>query len=320
MFRRAFPLTVGEYTRTAYPLARDIRPETLRQYVIVADLLERWAGGPVAWADLDEATVSAWLRDYASAAAPATVKSKKGQFLALWRAAADDGLCEDPVARRVRRVRVPEQVVDAWTREEVERLLETCRGLPRWHRCGLRRSVWWDLAVRIAWDSGLRWGDLISLPVASVRPDGAGEWSSSKTGRVAAFRLSGSTREALAASLAACPRLIVCPWPASHETFCDQVERLVAKAGIRTGTWRWIRRGSGSDVEAQQLGAGHEHLANSPAVFDRHYAARSIIGRRAPSPRELLVEPPARGPAPAVPRRGPAGPISGNGSPHTSAG
>lgn len=290
MFRTAAPATIGEYVRQTYPLTRDIRPDTLRQYVIVADLIERWAGRPVPWAELDEATVSAWLRDYAATAAPATVKGKKSMLLAVWRAAADDGLCEDPVARRVRRVRVPEQVIEAWTRDEVCRLLEACQSLPRWHRCGLRRSVWWDLAVRVAWDSGLRWGDLVSLPAAAVRPDGSGEWSASKTSKVSSFRLSASTMDALTASLATCPRSLVCPWPASQETFCDQVERLVAKAGIRAGTWKWIRRGSGSDVEAQQLGAGHEHLGNTPAVFDRHYAAKAIIGRRIPAPRELLVD------------------------------
>lgn len=293
MFRRDFPLTVGAYTRESYALTRDIRPETLRQYTIVADLLERWAGRPVAWADLNENTVSAWLRDYGATVAPSTAKGKKAMLLALWRAAADDGLCEDPVARRVRRVRVPQQVVDAWTRDEVCRLLAACQTIPRWHRCGLRRSVWWDLAVRVAWDSGLRWGDLVALPVAAVRPDGSGEWSASKTSKVSGFQLSRSTMAALSATLAACPRQLVCPWPASQETFCDQVKVLVARAGIRPGTWKWIRRGSGSDVEAQQLGAGHEHLGNTPAVFDRHYANRAIIGRRIPAPRELTPgEPP----------------------------
>jgi hypothetical protein len=27
----------------------------------------------------------------------------------------------------------------------------------RWHPCGIRRSAWWDLAIRVAWDAGLRW-------------------------------------------------------------------------------------------------------------------------------------------------------------------
>lgn len=289
MFRRSGPATLGAYVREAYSLLRDVRPETLRQYTIAVDLFERWAGGPVLLEQLDEQSVSAWLRDYAATARPATVRAKKTAILALWRAAADDGLAQEPSARRVRRVRVPAQVVVAWTRDEVGRLIEAAAGLPRRHPCGLSRAAWFDLAIRVAWESGLRWGDLVTLRVDAVRPDGACTVVQSKTGRPVTFRLSEGTLEALEASLADCPRALVCPWPTSHETFNAQVRRLVSRAGIRPGTWKWIRRGSGSDVEAQLDGAGHRHLGNTPAVFRQSYGDESIIGRRTPAPRELLV-------------------------------
>lgn len=289
MFRRAGAQTLGEYARRDYSLTRDIQAGTLRQYVIVADLVERWAGRPVRLDELDERSVSEWLRDYSATVAPHTVKGKKSMLLALWRAAADDGLCEEPRARRVRRVRVPEQVVTAWTLAEVEQLLAAAAGLPRRHRCGLRRAQWWDLAIRVAWDSGLRWGDLIRLTVAAVGPDGACTVVQSKTGRLATFRLSAGTLEALRASLAACPRSLVCPWPASGETFRAQVDRLVARAGVRPGTWKWIRRGSGTDVELQAPGLGHRHLGNSQSVFRAAYEDRAVTGTGVPGPRELLV-------------------------------
>lgn len=290
MFRRAGPSTLGQYAREGYSLLRDVKPDTVRQYVIVADLFERWAGGPVPLDSLDEKSVSAWLRDYSATRRPATVRGKKNMLLALWRAAADDGMCEEPVARRVRKTRVPQSVVTAWTREEVEKLLAACQTLPRWHKCGLRRSVWWDLAVRVAWDSGIRWGDQVELPVSAVRPDGAVCWTQSKTGKIVTFRLSPSTIQALSNSLKACPRALVMPWPASRETFLDQVERIVARAGIREGTWKWIRRGSGTDVELQQPYAGHRHLGNTRAVFEASYGDQSILGRTVPTPRELLVD------------------------------
>ena len=290
MFRRSGPSTLGQYARDGYSLLRDVKPETVRQYVIVADLYERWAGGPVPLDSLDEKSVSAWLRDYSATRRPATVRGKKNMLLALWRAAADDGACEEPVARRVRKTRVPQSPVTAWTKEEVERLLVACQTLPRWHKCGLRRSVWWDLAVRVAWDSGIRWGDQVELPVSAVRPDGTVCWTQSKTGKVVTFRLSPSTMAALAASLASCPRALVMPWPSSRETFLDQVERIVKRAGIRDGTWKWIRRGSGTDVELQQPYAGHRHLGNTRSVFEQSYGDQSILGRTVPAPRELLVD------------------------------
>lgn len=288
MFRRAGPDTLGEYARRGYSLIRDVKPGTLRQYVIVADLVERWAGRPVRLDELDEQSVSEWLRDYSATVKPHTVKGKKAMLLALWRAAADDGLAPEPSSRRVRRVRVPELVPTAWTKAEVERLLAAAATLPRKHRCGLSRASWWDLAIRVAWDSGLRWADLVALRVDAIGDDGAAAVTQEKTAKVSSFRLSASTMAALRASLKACPRDLVCPWPASGETFRDQVTRLVAKAGIRAGTWRWIRRGSGTDVELQLDGAGHRHLGNTRRVFDQSYGDPTIIGRQIPSPRPLV--------------------------------
>lgn len=294
MFRRAGPQTLGEYARNGYSLIRDIKPGTLRQYVIVADLVERWAGRPVRLDELDEQSVSEWLRDYAATVKPHTVKGKKSMLLALWRAASDDGLAQEPSARRVRRVRLPQLVPTAWTKAEVETLLTYVNSLRRRHKSGLSRASWWDLAVRVAWDSGLRWADLVALRVDAIADDGTATVVQEKTGKISTFRLSPTTLQALRTTLAVCPRSLVCPWPASGETFRDQFTRIVERAGIRAGTWKWIRRGSGTDVEMQLPGVGHLHLGNTRRVFEASYGDPTQIGRRTPCPRELLVSALAR--------------------------
>jgi site-specific recombinase XerD len=294
MIASARTRTLRDYLHE-YSLTREIKPETIRQYEISVDLFNRWRAArgldPATLETLDELEVSAWLRDYSATVSPATVRAKKQAVLSLWRAAADDRLAADPVTRRVRRTSIPAQPVEAWTRHEIEQLLATAATLPRWHRCGLRRSVWFDLAIRVAWDSGLRWGDLITLPVAAVRPDGWTSITQSKTGKVSTFRLSASTMEALKKTLETVPRDLICPWPSSHETFTTQVRNLVKRAGIRPGTWKWIRRASGTDVELQAEGAGHLHLGNTRRIFEAHYADASQIARRPPSPRELAAAP-----------------------------
>lgn len=290
MFRRAGPSTLGEYARHGYSLIRDVKPGTLRQYVIVADLVERWAGGPVPLEQLNERSVSEWLRDYSATVKPHTVRGKKSMLLALWRAAADDGLASEPSARRVRRVRLPQLVPTAWTKAEVETLLKYVNTLKRPHKSGLSRAAWWDLAVRVAWDSGLRWADLVALRVDAIAADGTATVVQEKTGKVSTFRLSPTTLEAMRATLAERPRALVCPWPASGETFRDQFTRIVERAGIRAGTWKWIRRSSGTDVEMQLPGVGHLHLGNTRRVFEQSYGDPTQIGRRAPCPRELLVQ------------------------------
>jgi integrase len=290
MYCKTGPATLSAYAAN-YNLLRDVRPETVRQYEITARLFEQWAGGPVQLVELDEASVSAWLRDYAaSGVVPETVRSKKVGILALWRAAADEGLCEPPT-RRIRSVRVPYKAPTCWTWEEVSALLTACQGLQRWHKTGLRRSAWFDLAVRLAWDTGLRQGDQWRLPVADIRPDGAVHLVQSKTGRPVICQVSTSTAEALRVSLELAPRQLVTPWMSSHETFDDQFKRLTQKAGIRQGTWKWLRRASATDVEIQRPGSATAHLGHVPGsrIAERSYIDPAQFSRIATTPRELLV-------------------------------
>jgi len=61
MFRKVQPETLGAFARD-YGVLREVCPGALRQMVIAADLFERWAGGPVRLDQLDERSVSEWLR------------------------------------------------------------------------------------------------------------------------------------------------------------------------------------------------------------------------------------------------------------------
>lgn len=287
MYRPVDPQTLGQFARD-YGVYRDIRPASLRQYVVAAKLFERWASGPVKLTDLEERSVSAWLRDYSEKVSPHTVRAKKVAVMAMWRAAAEEELCEPP-RRKVRSVRVDRKVVTAWTRDEVGQLLDACRRLPRFHRCGLRRSVWFDLAVRVAWDTALRWGDLVRLRVDAIQPDGRGMIVQSKTRRPVGFCLSESTMAALRASLETCPRELVVPWPTSRESFQEQVRLLVKKSGIRPGTWKWLRRGSSTDVELMTPGAGAARLGHAPGsrIAWDSYLDPVILGHCAIAPRPL---------------------------------
>ncbi len=161
MIRSVDPTTLADYV-AHYALTHPLERESIRQYEIAVRLIDRWAGHPVRIDELDSQLVSAWLADYGKTVRPNTARSKRQMILALWRSAVDDGF-HDPVSlmRRVRRVRVPIEAPVAWTRQEIERLIAACATMPRWHRCGLRRSEWWALAIRVAYDTGLRWEDQV---------------------------------------------------------------------------------------------------------------------------------------------------------------
>jgi len=289
MFDRASPETLSAYAAD-YGLLHDVQPETLRQYAICARLFDAWAGSPVRLDELDERSLSLFLADYAaSGVAPSTVRAKRVQLLSLWRAASDEGFCDLPT-KRIRPAKVPWRAPVAWTYSEVCQLLAATDTLQRLHTCGLRRSEWFNLAIRIGWDSGLRWADqMYRLRVDMIGPNGVVAFSQHKTGRVVIGRLSESTLEVLRSSLAYIPRDLVTPWDCTHETFTDQMRLLVAKAGIRAGTWKWLRKSGATDVELQQPGSATRHLGHAPGstIAARHYIDPAILHREFVSPSQL---------------------------------
>jgi integrase len=288
MYRSASK-TIGEFVRD-YELTRDLQIETVRQMRMCAALFERWHGGPIPLVDLDERMLSEFLVDYQRRGrTPSTVRAKRTQLLALWRDAADQELCRPPT-RRVRKVRVPYTPPTAWTIEEVDRLVAHCVTLNRWHPCGIHRSKWWSLAIRIAWDTGLRWQDQMQrLRVDQITAAGYIAVPQSKTGSVVVCHLSETTIHHLRESMAQRPRPLATPWNASHETFNAQFRRIVHGSGVRCGTWKWLRRGSATDCELQRPGAGSPHLGHTPgsAVAARHYLDPAILAQRETNPRPL---------------------------------
>jgi integrase len=282
MIRQKTPQTLRDYL-AEYCLTREIDAETIRQYGISVSLFDRWYidrhGRSVRLEDLDELEVSSWLRDYAaSGKAASTVRSKRTQIVSLWKQAADDGYVEPP-RKRIRSVRVVLDDPESWTRDEIKKLLQVCQRLPRTHKCGLRRSAWWSLAVRLAWDTGLRWGDLIRLRVDQVTADGLVALPQHKTKRIVVCRISQPTLELLRQTLVDVPRDLVVPWPSSHETFNDQVRRIVAKAGIRPGTWKWVRRAGATDVEIQLSGSAGRFLGHAPGsrIAYTNYVSQKVL-------------------------------------------
>jgi integrase len=274
-----------------YATTRPVDPGTVRQYSIAVRLLERHAGGPLELEQLQELAVSEWLRELGRTRRPATVRGKRAAVLALWRAAADDGLV-DPPRRRVRLAPVPWEPPACWTIEHARQLVRTARRLPRLHPCGLRRREWWPLAIRLAWDTGLRWGDLVRLRFADVDREVV-SIVQSKVRRPHVAKLWPSTMAALEESRARCPRDLVVPWGSSRESFTDQARRLVVKAGVPAGTWKWLRRGGATDVELQEPGRGFasRHLGHrmGTSVAHLHYIDMRIVAATVPivQPREI---------------------------------
>jgi integrase len=272
-----------------YDLERGLKKESARQYKTVARHISRWAGRELGVHEINPDVFNRWLRDLQeTTVSPATVANRRRHLLALWRAAADHGLAEEP-PRRLRPAKVPYSPPRAWTVDEIKTLLATCRRLRRTRKGKMPRSVWWSLAVKVAWESGLRLTDVLRLRCDHIQPDGLVVMGQSKTGRPIVFRLSESTIALLNESLQTHPRKLVCPWTATKESFRRQFALIVRRAGIRKGSWKWIRRSSATDVEKACPGAGAAHLghAHGSTIAARHYLDPYIIGAPRVQPTSL---------------------------------
>jgi integrase len=287
MFRMAGK-TLAEFVED-YDLERGLTKDAARQYRYAAKSISDWAGKPFAVQQLEPDAFNRWLRDLQEGSlAPDTVANRRRHLLALWRAAAERHLCEEP-PRRLRPVKIPYKPPRAWTVDEIRRLLEVTNKLRRTRQGKIPRNVWWTLAVRIAWESGMRLTDILRLKAEDIQADGLVVFGQSKTARPTIFRLTPITMEMLAESLKTHPRKLACPWPSTKESFRRQFTLIVGKAGIRKGSWKWIRRSSATDVEKSCPGAGASHLghAHGSTIAAKHYIDPYILGAPRVTPTDL---------------------------------
>jgi hypothetical protein len=241
--------------------------EQLRYSIVV---WEHWAGRALSVEDFTDEGLNRFLDWYRSCRKPDTVRTRRGNLLILWHWAYQEGLT-DVAPRRIRKLRPIARTPTAWTVPEVRALIETAESLPgcfygtRW-----RRAAWWSSLVRAGYDTSLRLADLLSLPSSTVR--GQMLLVQHKTGRVVAVQLRPATLAAIDQTLADEPRELVWPLWGLRQTFYGHFRSLVSEAGIRPGTFRWLRKTAVTQLERIAPGqgtrlAGHTHRGTTEAWY-----------------------------------------------------
>lgn len=228
---------------------------------------------------LNEATINAFLASL-NGLSPFTKNKYRADFLAVWRAAADEDRVPYPMARRIRREKTTEQIIECYLEHEARALVVAAEHLAGAYQNGVARRLYWPAIIRAAWDSGLRRGDLWRLRLDQIRKDRTAVIVQHKTGQSIVCRFHKKTISALkeaGGSLEWCQ----CEW-----CFSVHFQEIVTLSGVGRGSFKWMRRGSGSRVDADHPGQGHHHLGNGRGVFDRHYDAKLNAALR-PLPPEL---------------------------------
>jgi integrase len=308
-----------------YRLEHDIKPQSASAMLAVVGKFERYLGRAATLADFTAPAVNGWLADLRDRVGIESVYGYRRTLLILWRAAHVDGLVGE-FPSRVKRIKRPERVIDGWDATQMGKLLAACdtlRGAIRGLRIGTaeqwlasERRTWREESSRetrhgatvymqidrrayfralfsVLWDTGVRLGDVLRIEPAWIQrqSDGSGAFTlvQSKVGRRINRTLRPETMRDIDATLPPERKLLFPLW--SHrENFYKTVRLIVKTAGL-TGTMKFIRRGSASEVEKLAPGCGKLHLGHSPksvGLFEQSYAVWRICGRTAPLPPAIV--------------------------------
>lgn len=274
--------SLAEFARS-YISSRPISPVYAGTLVRRAAAFEKFAGARTLTSMLTENNLNAFLASLAGTVSTYTLKSYRSDLLTLWRACADDELAAYPVLRKIRRDRLDALVVDCYSESEARALVSAASTMRGGLSNGIPKRTYWPAIIRTAWDCGLRRGDLWRLKRNTIREDGSFLVAQHKTGGIVCCRLRASTLSALDRIESPSPLA----WPHNSWTFGEQFRWIVRTAKIHRGTFKFLRRASGSHVEALLPGAGHKHLGHkSPAIFAAHYDAQ-LGAATLPQPPEL---------------------------------
>jgi integrase len=247
-----------------YVLQSQLAVETEAWYRRVVSVYCNWEGRDPPAADFTGERISKLLvAKLAAGRSTHYVKSLRGGLRALLGVIRG----ESPV-ERVRGVKCQPLDPAGWTTAEVEQLLAAgLAGMPD----GSRNR--WRLCIELAYYTGLDRCDIERLEQTHFADNGALLFRRSKTGKLVG---GGIPLELLARIRADCPRKgPICRMGVTPEWFRKVFARIVARAGL-FGTFKRLRKTSGSLVDAAKPGSGHRHLGNSQAIFERHYEVRRL--------------------------------------------
>lgn len=271
-----------------YAVTRGLAPSSVNAHRYALNSLAKYLGREPARSDLDRDTVNAWLfAELSRGLDPNTVHSERRALLTLWRDAFEEGWCEVGPAR-IRKIKVPQRVPNAWTLDQIRQLLATIDSLrgrlkrqPQISRC-----LFWRAYVLTGYYTGLRLGDLLKLRFDQIAADGTLTVIQNKTGTAVRCCLEYEALSAIEGIMR----------PARKRIFGDAMSQqclqeyfavLVKRAGLR-GSTKWLRSSGASWCEANTPGSAMGFLGHrTHGLAYRHYVDPAIANVNISRPPKL---------------------------------
>ena len=251
---------------------RDISAQYVATLLRRARCFVEFAGDPTP-AAFSYATLNAYLASLDGQMSRSTLKGYRGDIIAIWRAAALHDLCPMPDSRRIVRRRVQMKPPECYQIDDVRKLVRATTKLPGKMRDGTPRRSYWECAVRIAWETGLRRSDIVQVDAKRLR----GVMLSTISHKTATLTVHELTDATVASLLKLDNRKPSLGWPHRWKSWDHWWFKIRSGAGIDYGCFKWLRRASGSYIERTHPGMGPRHLGHTcPTTFAKHYDARMI--------------------------------------------
>ena len=288
------PLEIEKFFHKVYRLQKNVSNAYAQQVTIALRSLRRFNRKEVLFDELP-LIINRWIAYLELKLSPRTVKGRRATIISLWYAASDEGVCDPPEIRKIRKVKVSRPAPDAWTLEEFQKIVDAAQEFrDHWYRNGINRADWWNAFARVCFDTALRRGDMLAIKCSDVETNAEGSFLrtvQSKTGDGIIHRLNPKTAEAVAKIMTP-KREVLFDFPHTVRAFHDHWKDMLDKAGQdplnrRNGVQK-IRRTSASLLEAKHPGAATAHLGHRCADMARmHYLDPKVSRGEIPTPPAL---------------------------------
>jgi len=250
-----------------------------------------WAGRPIPLADVDRSMMADWARTLLDRGqSAATVNDKLRMIRTILLAAYDDGLLDRP-PRRMRKLPENPPTPEAWTVDEVRRLLEFLERLPGWVGRVPSGQWWSSLTLTIYW-TGCRISAMLRTTAADYQPGGL-TIRRQKNGRGQWYALPESCCRRIEEVLPESGP--IWQWPFHPKTLWNRFRRYVELVGLpcpRTHTQLFyrLRRTNASYCAAVDPAIAQRQLDHSSYdLTRRHYVDPRIA--RLQSAADVLPDP-----------------------------
>ncbi len=247
----------------SYCLSRELKKSTESYYRRVLSVFSRWLGRVPRTEEFTPDMVSRFL-----------AAKQHDNRSSYYRKSLRNGLRallvhigRDIPRGKLRSVKLTTLEPIAWTEEEVGRLVFACDVMFEGDH---EKRLYMRTLILAAYYTGASQIDLHGLTRANIAANGIVRYLRSKTGKPVVTAMPVD----LIAQLP--PSDPIWPLKISPEMFRRRFAQIVKIAGLR-GSFKTLRKSSGTGVEMLHPGRGHEHLGNSRKVFETHYLARGSL-------------------------------------------